>query len=180
MNRATILKKGQPIKYDGLPGWIYRPNPDKDVAWLWLKNWPDDVAPEKVSWSQEWGRCVLDLVPDTKYAAELGIEDLLALPEHPLEARDDVWCPFCNAHYAHRFEVRTAKTKCQVCQGEGERALKAMALVDAWIDEIRSAKDLQRAQALADRLGSGYYRLEIRRFIRHQNDPEKQPQAETL
>lgn len=166
MDKQIIVEKGTPIRMDGIEGWMYRPDSEKDDAWLLLKNWNAGTEPEKVSWQQEWEGGSFDLMPDSCFAEELGISDLDELLENPREAWDRIWCPFCLAHFASRFEVRESKNQCEVCQGSGDRAIKAIAVVAAWTEEIRSSGDVDRAKKLIARLCPAYYRSEIRTLIR--------------
>jgi len=162
MNRKTVIEQGIEIEYDGLEGYLYRPNSDLDEAWLVI----EEGNAQKVSWKSIWTNEPISPRPDLKYAEVLGLGELKDLTRMTACDRAEVSCPFCCAKYASRFEVRPAKSKCKACQGKGERAMYSEALVEAWLNDIRERRDIHLAVHLGEILGNGYWEFEVRRTIR--------------
>lgn len=160
MDKDTIFKHGDRIKYDGLDGRLYHPNQDQNEAWLVI----EDGNPQKMNWQKLWAEEPIDFAPNTNYADLLGI-DLNAM-EWCRVRDDDTACPFCNAKYTNRFEQRSSKQNCYGCKGNGERALYAEALLEAWLEEIRENRDISMAEKIENALAAGVWQLEVRRTIR--------------
>lgn len=160
--KKTIIQDGEEILYDGLRGWIFKPQDSKDAAWLLL----EEGTPESVSWQRVWSEHRVRPIPHTRYAETLGIGSPEKLPSNPQHPLDRITCPFCGSKYSSRFEMRPEKSYCTSCLGQGERAMYADALVEAWITEIRKTRNIALAEHLEEALAEGYQQFEIRRTIR--------------
>lgn len=163
ITKKLIITKGEKILlYNSMNAWLYRPDSNSDEAWICIE---DSEIIEPVSWHQIWHKTRIRFRPDLNYATILGIDSLDKLVSQQLDD-DYITCPFCNSKYADRFEIRPAKQECYLCQGVAERAMHGEALFEAWLEQIRVNKDVEKGKRLMDVLADGCYKFELRRTLR--------------
>lgn len=84
-----------------------------------------------------------------------------------------LYCPFCQSDYIATTEQRS-HVKCPYCHGNGWEAETLRTQIDHFIDTIKD-QSVEDIHVLILNLGSGYYRSELRSYLRRNNLAQPDP-----